>query len=62
LCRRQSLRLGQYFAERGLKFDAILIGTLRRHAQTLDSLLTQDTATGGDKWLDSSWKGAEAYH
>lgn len=39
LGRRQSLRLGQYFAERGLKFDAILIGTLRRHAQTLDSLL-----------------------
>ena len=39
LGRRQSLRLGQYFAERGLRFDAILIGTLRRHAQTLDSLL-----------------------
>lgn len=39
LGRRQSLRLGQYFAERGLKFDAVLIGTLRRHAQTLDSLL-----------------------
>ena len=34
----------------------------RTTAQTLDSLLTQDTATGGDKWLDSSWKGAEAYH
>ena len=24
--------------------------------------MTQDNATGGDKWLDSSWKGAEAYH
>ena len=34
----------------------------RTAAQTLDSLMTQDTATGGDKWLDSSWKGAEAYH
>jgi len=34
----------------------------RTAAQTLDSLLTQDTATGGDKWLDSAWKGAEAYH
>merc|ERR1719230_1472933 len=31
-------------------------------AQTLDSLVEQDKATGGDKWLDSSWKGAEAYH
>jgi WD repeat-containing protein 35 len=30
----------------------------RTAAQTLDSLLTQDTATGGDKWLDTSWKGA----
>ena len=36
--------------------------TTRTAAQTLESLLTQDTATGGDKWLDSSWKGAEAYH
>jgi len=34
----------------------------RTAAQTLDSLMTQDTATGGDKWLDSSWRGAEAYH
>ena len=39
LGRRQSLRLGQYFAERGLRFDAILLGTLRRHAQTLESIL-----------------------
>jgi len=36
--------------------------TTRTAAQTLESLLTQDNATGGDKWLDSSWKGAEAYH
>ncbi len=31
---RQSLRLGQHLAHRGLKFDAVLTGTLRRHAQT----------------------------
>ena len=31
---RQSERLGQYWRERGLKFDAVLTGTLRRHAQT----------------------------
>lgn len=36
--------------------------TTRTAAQTLESLMTQDNATGGDKWLDSSWKGAEAYH
>ncbi|MDH5205088.1 MAG: histidine phosphatase family protein [Hylemonella sp.] len=31
---RQGRRLGQYWAERGLRFDAVLTGTLRRHAQT----------------------------
>lgn len=39
LGRRQSLRLGQYFADRGLRFDAILAGTLRRHQQTLAAIL-----------------------
>lgn len=34
LGRRQSERLGQYWRERGLVFDAVLSGTLRRHAQT----------------------------
>jgi broad specificity phosphatase PhoE len=31
---RQSVRLGQYFADRKLQFDAVLTGTLKRHAQT----------------------------
>jgi broad specificity phosphatase PhoE len=31
---QQSLRLGQYWRERGVRFDAVLSGTLRRHAQT----------------------------
>lgn len=35
LGQRQSLRLGQWFRMRGLRFDAVLTGTLRRHAQTL---------------------------
>jgi broad specificity phosphatase PhoE len=34
LGRRQSERLGQYWRERGLRFDVVLTGTLRRHAQT----------------------------
>jgi broad specificity phosphatase PhoE len=34
LGRQQSERLGQYWRERGLRFDAVLTGTLRRHAQT----------------------------
>jgi broad specificity phosphatase PhoE len=31
---RQSERLGQYFAQRHIKFDAVVTGSLRRHAQT----------------------------
>lgn len=34
LGRQQSERLGQYWRARGLAFDAVLTGTLRRHAQT----------------------------
>ena len=34
LGQRQSERLGRYWAERGLRFDAVLMGTLARHAQT----------------------------
>jgi broad specificity phosphatase PhoE len=31
---QQSVRLGEYFASKGLTFDAVLTGTLKRHAQT----------------------------
>lgn len=31
---RQSLRLGQYLAAQGLGFEAVMTGTLKRHAQT----------------------------
>ncbi|MDR7308580.1 histidine phosphatase family protein [Rhodoferax saidenbachensis] len=31
---RQSVRLGEYFAHKGLQFEAVIVGTLRRHAQT----------------------------
>jgi broad specificity phosphatase PhoE len=31
---RQSLRLGEYFASKGLVFEAVITGSLRRHAQT----------------------------
>jgi broad specificity phosphatase PhoE len=34
LGRRQSERLGHYWRARGMHFDAVLTGTLRRHAQT----------------------------
>ena len=38
LGRRQSLRLGDYFRGRGLHFDAVLSGSLKRHAQTLQAI------------------------
>lgn len=34
LGQRQSLRLGEYFADKGLRFEAVVMGSLRRHAQT----------------------------
>jgi broad specificity phosphatase PhoE len=32
---RQSVRLGEHFAQKGLRFDAVMAGTLRRHLETL---------------------------
>ena len=31
---KQSVRLGEYWRGKGFKFDAVLVGTLKRHAQT----------------------------
>ena len=31
---KQSVRLGEYFSSKGLTFDAVLTGTLKRHTQT----------------------------
>ncbi len=36
---QQSVRLGEYWKAKGLKFDAVLVGTLKRHTQTLDGIL-----------------------
>ena len=41
----QSRWLGEYYAQRGLGFDRVVTGTMRRHAQTADALLT---AMGGE--------------
>ena len=35
---QQSIRLGEYFASKGLRFDAVITGTLRRHTQTWDGI------------------------
>lgn len=36
--RQQAVRLGEYWRARGLAFDAVMTGTLRRHAETLDGI------------------------
>ena len=35
---RQSVRLGEYWRERGMRFDAVIIGTLKRHRQTWEGI------------------------
>ncbi|MCW5632980.1 MAG: histidine phosphatase family protein [Rubrivivax sp.] len=37
---RQCAALGAYFSERGRRFDTVLTGTLRRHAQSLEAIAT----------------------
>ena len=34
----QARRLGEYWRDRGMVFDAVLVGSLRRHNQTLDGI------------------------
>lgn len=35
---RQSVRLGEYFRQKNIRFDAVLCGTLRRHVQTWEGI------------------------
>ncbi len=35
---QQAVRLGQFWRERGQRFDAVITGTLQRHVQTLDGI------------------------
>lgn len=54
---KQSVRLGEYFGQKGIRFDAVICGTLRRHAETLAGIragLRQD----GEHL---SWPGLNEY-
>ncbi len=54
---RQCRALGQWFRGRGQRFDAVLTGTLRRHAQSLDAI-----ADGlGDMPEALLWPGLNEY-
>jgi broad specificity phosphatase PhoE len=54
---QQSFRLGQYLKHRGVKLDAVLTGTLQRHAQTWEGI-----KDGGDFHHERhSWSGLNEY-
>jgi broad specificity phosphatase PhoE len=57
LGQRQSVRLGEYFAERDVHFDALIAGTLRRHKQTLAGIL-QGMNRAGEHL---AWAGLNEY-
>ncbi len=57
LGQRQSLRLGEYFGERGIRFDALIAGTLRRHKQTLAGILEGMRHAGEHL----AWEGLNEY-
>ncbi|MGV3569206.1 MAG: histidine phosphatase family protein [Ramlibacter sp.] len=57
LGQRQSVRLGEYFAGRGIHFDGLIAGTLRRHKQTLAGIL-QGMNRAGEHL---AWEGLNEY-
>ncbi len=57
LGQRQCHALGQWFSDRGVQFEAVLRGTLRRHAQSLDAL----AAGHGALPPASAWPGLNEY-
>jgi broad specificity phosphatase PhoE len=54
---KQSVRLGEYFAHRGVTFDAVLTGTLRRQIQTYAGICEG----AGCKVEALSWPGLNEY-
>lgn len=58
---KQSQQLGRYFQQQGLQFEAVMTGTLRRHAQTLDGILTGMDGTSAPQTV-VTWPGLNEYH
>lgn len=54
---RQSARLGRYWAERGIHFDAVITGSLKRHTQTWDGI----AAGAGLTLSPLVWPGLNEY-
>ena len=59
---RQSEQLGRYFQQKNLQFEAVLTGTLRRHAQTYEGIvagMTEASAPPPNSALP--WPGLNEY-
>jgi len=54
---QQSQRLGEYFRYKGLQFDAVLTGTLKRHTQTYEGIC----AGAGWQLPTQTWPGLNEY-
>ena len=54
---KQSVRLGEYFAQKDIVFDGLIAGTLRRHKQTLEGILRGMNRQGEHL----SWDGLNEY-
>src|SRR3954447_5496055 len=51
---RQAVRLGEYWRERGMRFDAVITGTLKRHKQTWEGI-AQGLGLSRDDVLPWPW-------
>lgn len=62
LGRQQSVLLGRYFAEKGLAFEGVITGTLRRHRETLDGI-REGLAEQGTGLVHNvlDWQGLNEY-
>lgn len=61
LGQRQSQRLGEHFRATGKRFDAVLTGTLRRHAQTWQGIAAGMQLTAVDAADVLVWPGLDEY-
>ena len=58
---KQSVRLGEYWRGKGLKFDAALVGTLKRHAQTYAGICEGMGEGAGFDMQALQWPGLNEY-
>ncbi|MDB5730442.1 MAG: histidine phosphatase family protein [Variovorax sp.] len=58
LGQRQSVRLGEYWREHGMQFDAVLTGSLKRHRQTWEGIARGLGLSNDDVLV---WPGLDEY-